>query len=60
MRAQDDWDWEKFTAITAREAFIEFIDKGIPHDRAEKQIAERAVRWAIALTKELRNKLGEQ
>ena len=60
MRAQDDWEWNKFTANAAKDLLVGFIRGGYSHEHAEKHYAERAVRWAMALTEELRNKLGEQ
>ena len=54
MKAQDDWGWEKFTATAAKDLLVAFIRGGYPHSGAEKQMAERAVRWAKALTEELR------
>ena len=57
MKAQDDWEWEKFTANAAKDLLVGFIRGGYSNERAEKHYAERAVRWAMALTEELKSKL---
>ena len=48
------WDWDDFTKISAREFMCRFIRNGYPHAYSEQQIAERSVRWAKALTEELK------
>ncbi len=60
MRAQDDWDWEKFTATTAKDILVGLIGRKYDAVHTDKKCAEIAVRYARALTEELRNKLGEQ
>ena len=53
-KAQRNWDWDDFTKVTAREFMCQFIRNGYPNTNSEAYIAERSVRWAKALTAELR------
>lgn len=57
MKAQRGWDWDDFTKVTAREFMCSFIRNGYPGTNSEDYIAERSVRWAMALTNELKKKL---
>lgn len=60
MRAQDDWEWNKFTANAAKDILVGLIGRKYDAVHGDKKCAEIAVRYAMALTEELRNKLGEQ
>lgn len=53
-KASRGWDWDDFTKISAREFMCRFIRNGYPNAYSEQQIAERSVRWAKALTEELK------
>ena len=53
-KAQRNWDWDDFTKVTAREFMCQFIRNGYPNTNSEAYISERSVRWAKALTDELK------
>ena len=53
-KARRGWDWDDFTKVSAREFMCRFIRNGYPNAYSEQQIAERSVRWAKALTEELK------
>ena len=48
-------DWNEFTRISAREFMCQTIRKGdYWNEHSEANVAERSVRWAVALTEELK------
>lgn len=51
---ENNYDWNEFTRITAREFMCQFIRNGYPNSNSELLIAERSVRWAEALTEQLK------
>lgn len=53
-KARRGWDWDDFTKNSAREFMCMFIRNGYPNAYSEQLIAERSVRWAKALTEELK------
>ena len=58
-KAQRLWDWNDFTKESARAFMCQFIRNGYPNENSEEYIAKRSVRWAKALTEELK-KLEEE
>ena len=54
-KARRGWDWDDFTKISAREFMSQFIRGGNYRTyESETHVAERSVRWAKALTEELK------
>ena len=53
-------DWNEFTANAAKDILVGFIRGGYENSFAEEKYAKRAVRWAMALTEELKSKIEEE
>lgn len=54
-KARRGWDWDDFTKNSAREFMSQFIRGGNYRTyESEQHVAERSVRWAKALTEELK------